>query len=445
MDSPNQYPFLQKPLGLEMDSPNQYSILQESLELEMDSPNQYPFLQKPLGLEMDSPNQYSILQESLELEMDSPNQYPFLQNSLEKRGMNENFIINSNTIIQNPLEEGKNHLTDNLDKIIQNNPNEEGMNNFIDNSTPFTQNSLEEQINNFIDKPNNVQNSLPTGYNIVENMPNPQHIGLTNNEGISNKSIKNIVQITKNNNRNIALLHQNLNNFENETTIEKTKNKQTKKNLGRRTKGSNLKGGHTGNYPGNILRKNGTGFMDSLYNALNYRCEINNVRRLKRINFNKQFGYNKDNKKFINTKIYKILRYGNNNNKKVIKKMTEEKRDFVFTYMINCTFKHLYAKYIRGKNKLGILYSGKVAVKIKIKCFETLIEIANKKEFSKQFKEECTKEKFIESSKQFINEVNGKGKLKFREIRNKNKVPCQYKKVEKIENSLKNNKFIFIK
>ena len=468
---PNPNPIFQSSLELEMGNPNPNLIFQSSLELEkdylipnqnfqsslelekdylipnqnfqssleLDSPNPNPNFQSSLELEMDSliPNQN--FQSSLELEMDRSNANPIFQNSLEKVGMNKNIIDNSSTIIQNPLEKGMNCLTDNLDKIIQNNPIEGGMNNYIDNSTPFPQNSLEERINNFIDNPNDDQNSLPTGSNIAGNMPNPHQISLSNIETISSKSIKNAVLIDKNNNTNIGLLHQNLNNSEKEITIEKTKKNQKKKQ-GRRKKGSNLKGGHTGNYPGNILRKCGTAFMDSLYTALNYRCKIHNIRRLKKINFNNQFGYNKDNKKFINQKIYKILRNENKNNQEVLKKMAK-KKDIVFMYMINCTFEHLYRKYIRGKNKLCISYSG---IDKKIKCFETLTEIANKKELSKQFNEEWTKEQFIKTSKQFLNEVNGKGNLKFRERRNKNKVPYQYEKVEEIEYFFKNNKVIFL-
>ena len=189
------------------------------------------------------------------------------------------------------------------------------------------------------------------------------------------------------------------------------------------------------------MRKCGTASMGSIYTALNERCKRYNIGRLKKIIFDKQFGYNEDNKKFINQKIYKILSYENKNNQDVIKKMIK-KKDIVFMYIINCTFKNFYLKYIREKYILYIFYSGRVP--IKIKYFETLTEIANKKELFKQFDEEWTKEQFIKNSKRFLNEVNGKGNLKFRERRNKNKISCEYEKVEEIEKFFKNNKVIFI-
>ena len=189
-----------------------------------------------------------------------------------------------------------------------------------------------------------------------------------------------------------------------------------------------MTGIHTGTFPGNILRKNGTSFLKSIYDSLNNRCVIYNIQNLKKINFAKQFGYNEDNKNFIIQKLYKILIYENEHNKKIIKKMIE-KKDKVFMYIINCSFEYLYGCYIEEKN--SIVFGEK---HIHSNCFDTLSQMGIKKEISGEFDEDWTKEKFEESSKEFLNEVNGKGKLINRSRRIKNKPQCIYQEIKKIEN-----------
>ena len=222
------------PLDQNMDNliynPNPNSL--NSVDLRMDYPNPILFSQISIDLEMNNPNPILMFQNSIDLGMDNPNSI-LMSQKLEKGGRNENSIDNTNKIMQNPLDERMNHLTDNLNKINQYNPIEGGMKNFIDNSTPTPQNLLEERINNFIDNPNDIndaQNSLPTGYNNAEKMPNPQQISLSNIEAISSNSIKKAVIISKNNKTNIGILNQNLNNSEIDITNEKTKNTK-KKNL----------------------------------------------------------------------------------------------------------------------------------------------------------------------------------------------------------------------
>ena len=168
--------------------------------------------------------------------------------------------------------------------------------------------------------------------------------------------------------------------------------------------------------------------MDSIYDCLNERCKkYSRKLRLKRIDFSKQFKYNKDNKRFIKQKLYKILRYGNKNNQKVIKEMIAHK-DRIFMFIINCTFEYFYSKYIAEKN--NIYFDEKDTYS---NCFETLNAIANKKEELKQFKKDWTKEQFIKYSKEFLKEVNEEGNLKYRKRRT-NQVSCEYEIVLEIEN-----------
>ena len=341
------------------------------------------------------------------------------------------FIDNQNENNQNPLKLGDNHHTDNSNKIII--PSEDLLYNFQDNPNGFLKITLEEEINNFIDNPIEKINSLTTENNIPENKINLQQLKLDNNEEISNNSLKKVVLISKNKHRKVSKLKKIVNNYENETTKEKTVGKKR----GRRKKGSKLEGGHTKTFPGNILRKDGTAFMDSIHTDLNKMCEFQGVDPLKKINFSEQFGYNEDNNRFIKQEIYKILRYRNKHNQRIIKEMTLEKKDIIFTFMINCTFEYLYDKYIKGKNTL---YYGKKF--IKSNCFKTLTEMANKKESDEEFDKDWTKEKFISSSKKFLDEVKGNGNLKKRKRRKENKVPCEYEEVKEIEDALKTNIFI---
>lgn len=277
------------------------------------------------------------------------------------------------------------------------------------------------------------QSSSFTGLNNQEQFENSQQPGQNNNEAIPNNSAQNEGSIAINNNQRNQMTPLGLNNTENASTEEKT----NKKKRGRREKGTTLTGGHTGDYPGNKLRKNGTASMDSLITCLNLRCKIYNSKlRLKKVNFAKQFGYNKDNKYFIKQRLYKILRYKSEHNQKVIEKMTKVHKDQIFMFIINFTFENFYEKYVLEENTICF-----DETEIHYNCFETLNEIADKKEKSNEFKENWTKNDFIESSKQFLNEVNGKGKLINRSRRMPNIALCEYEVVKEIENFFEGNSY----
>lgn len=171
--------------------------------------------------------------------------------------------------------------------------------------------------------------------------------------------------------------------------------------------------------------------MRFMYAFLNNICVVYKIKTLKRINFAKQFGYNIDNEYFIKQKLYKILRYKNRNNQKVIKEMTERK-DEVFMSIINCTFEYLYTCYIKKKNEI---VSNKKDTDSK--SFDTLSEMDIIKESFGEFNKNWTGGKFMESSKNLLKEVNGEEDLKKRSRRNENKVPCDYEEVKEIENFFK--------
>ena len=299
-------------------------------------------------------------------------------------------------------------------------------NNNLDLYESNSLNSLEEGMNYTLNGSNDIQYSSLTASN--NQAPISNHLTLFQNsiEEIQSDSAQNVDSISINDNQRIQMIDSFFDNTENATTREKT----THKKRGRRKKGSTLKGGHTRNYPGNILRKTMTAFANSKYPDLNKRCKkYERNLRLKKINVTKQFGYNVDNKRFIKLKFYKILRYKNKHNQKVIDKMTKKYKDRIFIFIINCTFEHLYRKYI--ENKKNIYFDDKNNYS---NCLETLDEIANKKEELNEFDEDWTKEKFLEASKQFLDEVNGNGKLRNRSRRIPNKVSCEYEVVEEIEN-----------
>ena len=308
-----------------------------------------------------------------------------------------------------------------------------------DLNKPSTPNQLEQGINNSIDDLNDEQYSLHTGLNNQEPITIHNQLNQNSNEVLSDNSAENAGLITLNNYRNIEAFNQIIKNTDNKTTKEKTY-----KSKGRRKKGSTLTDGHTGDFPGNLLRKDGTSFMDSQYTCLNERCKKYDPNlKLEKIDFAKHFGFNEDNKRFIQQRLYKILRYGNDNNQMVIEMMTNIFRDRVFMFIINSTFEYLYNKYISEKNTIyfdeGDIHSN---------CFETLSEMAIKREnknkrINKHWTEEKLKKEttlFIESSKKFLNEVNGKGKFKKRKRRKKIIVLCEYEMVEEIENFFGNKK-----
>ena len=292
------------------------------------------------------------------------------------------------------------------------------------------ENSIAKRMNNNSNNSNVQQNSSLTGLDRPEPNSNPQPLRPNNNDAISSGSAQNVASITTNNNKRFKIAHPVLNNIENSTTRENT----IKKKRGRIKKGSTLTGIHTGTFPGNILRKNGTSFMKSIHSSLNKRCKKYKI-KLKRIHFAQQFGYNEDNKKFIKQRLYQILRYENKHNQKIIEMMTNIYKDKIFMFLINCTFEYLYYNYIKEKNT--IYFDEK---DIQYKCFETLSEIALRKEESGEFKKDWSKEKFVETSKQFLKEVYGNGKLKYRRRRIPNKFSCEYEVVEKIENFFESQK-----
>ena len=311
-----------------------------------------------------------------------------------------------------------------------------------DSNEFFSPSQLEQSINNsLIDdyNSNNEQHSLPTEKNIPAPITIPQPLTQNNSEVMSGNSAENVGLISQNDNRNNGIFNHIEESAENRTT-----NEQTNKSKGRRKKGSTLTDGHTGDYPGNLLRKDGTAFMDSMYTCLNERCKIYDSKlKIHNIDFAKQFGFNEDNERFIQQKLYKILRYGNDNNQMVIEMMTNIHKDRIFMYIINSTFEYLFGKYIAEKNTIyfGEGDSHKNA-------FETLSEMAIRREnknrrINSQWTEEQLKREttiFIESSKHFLIEVNGKGNFKKRKRRTDIIVLCNYEVVEKIENFLGNQK-----
>ena len=284
----------------------------------------------------------------------------------------------------------------------------------------FSPSQLEQSINNsIIDNynSNDEQHSLPTEENIPESITIPQNLSPNISEVMSESSAENAGLISQNNNRNNGIANHIEESDENRTT-----NEQTNKSKGRRKKGSTLEDGHTGDYPGNLLRKDGTTFMDSMYTCLNKRCKIYDPKlKLKNIDFAKQFGFNKDNERFIKQKLYKILRYGNDNNQMVIEMMTNIHKDRIFMYIINSTFEYLFGKYIAEKNRR-----------------ENKNRRINSHWTEEKLKRETTL--LIESSKNFLIEVNGEGKFRKRKRRTDIIVLCNYEVVEKIENFLENQK-----
>ena len=305
-----------------------------------------------------------------------------------------------------------------------------------EDSESNAENSLVRGINDSIDNnSNDGQHSLPTEFDISEPGKNPNQSIQNSNEVLSSNSSKDVGLITQNNKGEITALISSLTIPGNGSTKEKTYKKK-----GRREKNSTLTGGHTGHFPGNLLRKDGTAFMDSIYSCLNKRCKIYDpTLKLQKINFAEQFGFNEDNKRFIQQHLYKILRYENDNNQMVIEMMTNIFRDKIFMYIIGCTFEYLYGKYISEKNTI---YFGEGD--IHFNCFETLSKMAIKRDNKdKKNNKHWTQERlqlektlFIQSSKKFIKEVNGEGKFRKRKRRKNFTVLYQYEVVDEIENFL---------
>lgn len=309
-----------------------------------------------------------------------------------------------------------------------------------DSNQLFTPSQLIKGFNDSIDNSNDEEHSLPTEGNNPFSIEIPQPLSQNNNNEILNNSVGNVGLISHNN----IIAIEPVNPPSENPIFSASTREETFIKRGRREKGSIIIGGHTGHARGNLLRKDGTSFMDSMYKCLNNRIKLYNPSlKLENINFKKQFGYNKDNERFIQQKLYKILRYRSKNNQKVIEKMTKVYKDKVFMYIINCTFEYIYGKYIAEKNTI---YFGEGD--IHYNCFETLSQMAIKRENkNRKNNEHWTEEQvqieityFIKSSKNFLINAKGKGELNRRERRRNIEVLCDYEVVMEIEDFLGNQK-----
>lgn len=188
-----------------------------------------------------------------------------------------------------------------------------------------------------------------------------------------------------------------------------------------------------------------TNFMGEIYNIINGQC-IKEGLNIKKPNIEKQIGYNIDlRKKFSSAKIYQIFIYGNKENKKIIKKMVEKKKDEFIYLMIN-TFEDLFNKYISKENDkiLGLNENDSL-----LKSFPTIENALNKKR-EKYLKEGMDQEEIDKRlnrlekySLSFIKDIREEGEGRTYHRRKKRKLSnnftlCKYEIIPEIENYFKN-------
>ena len=188
-----------------------------------------------------------------------------------------------------------------------------------------------------------------------------------------------------------------------------------------------------------------TNFMGEIYNIINGQC-IKEGLKIKKPNIEKQIGYNIDlRKKFSSAKIYQIFIYGNKENKKIIKKMVEKKKDEFIYLMIN-TFEDLFNKYISKENDkiLGLNENDSL-----LKSFPTIENALNKKR-EKYLKEGMDQEEIDKRlnrlekySLSFIKDIREEGEGRTYHRRKKRKLSnnftlCKYEIIPEIENYFKN-------
>lgn len=101
----------------------------------------------------------------------------------------------------------------------------------------------------------------------------------------------------------------------------------------------------------NTLNSAGSSCLGSIYFLLHERCKAYDF-KLKRPNFENLFSKNiLYHQQFISLKIKQIFIYQLPENKEVIRKMIEEKKDDVFEFIVDCTFEFIYKKYLGNINK----------------------------------------------------------------------------------------------
>ena len=186
-------------------------------------------------------------------------------------------------------------------------------------------------------------------------------------------------------------------------------------------------------------------FMGEIYNIINDQC-IKEGLKINKPNIEKQIGYNIDlRKKFSSAKIYQIFIYGNKENKKIIKKMVEKKKDEFIYLMIN-TFEDLFNQYISKENDqtLGLNENDSL-----LKSFPTIENALNKKreKYLKEGMDQKEIDKRLNGLKKyslsFIKDIKEEGEERTYHRRKKRKLSnnftlCKYEIIPEIENYFKN-------
>ena len=290
---------------------------------------------------------------------------------------------------------------------------------------------------------NNFYISFPTEINVFKK-DETNFINQPNNEEMIEESDKDkIISIKENNQKRIMIEPKNVYGpgqqklVTGEIAKTTTKDESQNKKKGRRKKNCTEIGGHTKDSPDNLRCKSGTAYMDVLYTGLNKLCEKYNL-KLKKPYFKNQFGWNCNHYlHFINSKIYQIFRFNNEHNQRIIRIMSEEKKDKIFIFIMSCSFKYLYKKYIDGDNIICIDEK-----KFPLTSFEEVVKKKRQelKDEKKSLEEDIIDieneiNAFINQSKEFINDIMGEGKLKKRQPKNLN--ICTYEEIDLFENVYK--------
>lgn len=179
-------------------------------------------------------------------------------------------------------------------------------------------------------------------------------------------------------------------------STEKNKNDSTKKTLDDSSSKKITK-------KDSMRIQSGTMFFRSYFGLLDKRCKRHNY-SLKRINFEKNFGYSiSKNRAFIKRSIKNILSFNSSTNRIIIYNMIYKVKDRVFEELVKLRFKEAYNLFIKNSHFIKINEAN-----FHLSHYQTLNECLEKKKLSK--KKILTNE-FIETAKNLISIIEGNGKL----------------------------------
>lgn len=276
---------------------------------------------------------------------------------------------------------------------------------YNNNEVHKSQQSTEEKEENRTNVNNSNDSSVKRVYSI-NTIKKDKRKFKKNNDKISQKKLcslnkfetfelGNLINQNKKNSPNQLSISQN-------ETLEKLlfekNDSKAPKPRGPKPKNPQKKRKHSPSFYDNLMDKAGRMFIKSYRDLLNYRCQKYGL-ILHRINFKGVYGFGyKSHRRFLKRKLKNIFRFRNKQNKKSISDMIRNKKDLIFTTIINYSVKKAYDLYAKNYHYLAI-----GGAEFHVSNFRTINE--SLKEKGKDIKNKSYSELLEEVSKNYVNNI----------------------------------------